>query len=321
MAAMHSDGVFLTGGSGFVGTHVLRELVRREFTVRALVRHPGSLRYTHPLIREIPGDILQPDTLLSALEGCSAILHLVGIITEKKPNATFRNIHVIGTGNLVTAALAGGIQRFIHMSALGSRPDAHTAYHQTKWEAEQIVRTVPTKAPQDTAFAWTIFRPSLIHGPDGEFSQMLRGWSLGRQPPFFFMPYFGTGALGQTNSARIAPVFVDDVAYLIVDALTNDNSHNQTYSVVGPHTYTWPEMLQLASAAFRGRPKNTLGIPLWLARFLTALPLPLPFNRDQVFMSLEDSVADPAPVFATFPDLQLHDFPNTLEAYKNQMTP
>ena len=89
-----------------------------------------------------------------------AVVHLVGIISEVGQN-TFENVHPRGTENIVAAARAADVTRFIHMSALGTRPNAASRYHQSKWAAEEIVRR--------SGLAWTIFRPSIIYGPGDGF--------------------------------------------------------------------------------------------------------------------------------------------------------
>jgi NADH dehydrogenase len=163
--------------------------------------------------------------------------------------------------------------------------------------------------------AFTIFRPSLIYGPDGEFTAMLRNWSQGKAPPFFFMPFFGGGFFGQTNPYRISPVYVEDVAQAFCDALTTDRAIGEIYSVGGPEALTWPHLLAIAAKAFRGRPKAAIGIPSWFAKTLAATHLPgLPFTRDQVVMALEDNATDNTRLLQDFPEIHLHKFEETLNA-------
>ena len=297
--------ILLTGATGFVGAHVLSELLSRGHRLHCLVRDPSRLP-RHDAIAPFPGSITDPATIAPAAAGCAAAIHLVGIIAETRTQ-TFAAIHEAGTRNVITAATAAGVTRFIHMSALGTRPNAPSAYHQTKWAAEEIVRasTIP----------FTIFRPSLIHGPGGEFTLMLKNWSTGKAPPFLFMPYFGTGLLGQRNTHLLQPVHVQNVAWLFAQALTTPASIGKTYDVGGPARYTWPQLLSIASTAFRGKPKRSLGIPVWLAKALTALPLPLPFNRDQILMSQEPNTADLAPLQADFPAFAPLDFQQSIRAY------
>src|ERR1700722_10557962 len=120
-------------------------------------------------VRSIPGGFFDPAAVDRAVAGCRAVIHLVGIIRENpRQGITFARMHVSATRALVTAAKRAGIKRFLHMSALGTRAGAPSTYHQTKWEAEQIVRS--------SGLDWTIFRPSLIHGPTGELMKMEAAW-------------------------------------------------------------------------------------------------------------------------------------------------
>jgi uncharacterized protein YbjT (DUF2867 family) len=297
--------VFLTGASGFVGTQVLRELLLQGYEVCALLRTAGTLRINDPRVTVALGSILDPQSLPPAVYGCDAAIHLVGIITESQNS--FYDVHVQGTTNVVHACRQAGVKRYVHMSAQGVRADAVSNYHKSKWQAEQQARS--------GAMACTIFRPSLIYGPQGEFTNMLRNWSRGKAPPFFFMPYFGQGFFGQTNPHRISPVYVGDVAQAFVDALSIDRSIGGIYSIGGPEALTWKQMLAQASKAFRGRPKAAIGIPAWLARTMAACRLPgLPFTRDQIIMALEDNATDSTLLLRDFPNLRLHKFEETLNA-------
>src|SRR5688572_28705068 len=134
--------VLLTGGTGFVGGEIARQLHLAGHDVRALVRNPGTRAARELTSRSgadlVAGDILQP-SLAAAMSGIGAVIHLVGIISEVGRN-TFENIHARGTECVVSAARQAGVKRFVHMSALGTRPQAVSRYHQSKWAAEEIVR-------------------------------------------------------------------------------------------------------------------------------------------------------------------------------------
>ncbi|MCH7477192.1 MAG: NAD(P)H-binding protein [SAR324 cluster bacterium] len=220
--------VFLTGATGFVGREVLEELVVRGYHPICLVR---SAHRAEPLVapfadrpRVVVGTLFDQGALRTAMADADAVIHLVGIIFEHRfSGQTFERIHRTGTANVARAAQELGIARFIHMSALGSRPDAVSRYHRTKYQAEQLV--------QGAGFDWTIFRPSLIHGPDGEFMQLMARFVRKMIPPV--IPYFGSG------EARLQPVSVKDVAACMVAALSRPETIGQIYSVGGPEVYTW----------------------------------------------------------------------------------
>jgi nucleoside-diphosphate-sugar epimerase len=281
-----SGRVFLTGGSGFVGTAVIEELVARGFGVNALVNR-GALKVKTGDVRLIRGDLFDDAALDSGMSGCAAVIHLVGIIAENPSHdATFQRIHVQGTKRVVDAAKRAGVKRYVQMSALGTRPRAVSEYHKTKWIAEEYVRV--------SGLEWTVLRPSMVHGPGGEFTQMLAKWARGKAMPYLFMPYFGAGLFGTGGAGALQPVSVKDVARAFVDALAKPNTIGQTYEIGGAQRLTWPELHRAAAEAIVGKRRAVVPIPTWYAKALTHV-VPgalLPFNLDQVIMSQEDSAAD-----------------------------
>ena len=277
--------VFVTGGGGFVGSAVVEELLGRDCAVTALAHRAPVEAGRARIVR---GGLFDAKALDEGMSGCDAVVHLVGVIFEKPGKGiTFDRIHVEGTKRVVDAAKRNGVRRYLHMSALGSRPDAVSRYHQTKHRAEEYVRA--------SGLDWTIFRPSLIHGPKGEFMTMEAGWARFRKPPFLFMPYFGGGAIGRKGAGLIQPVYVKDVARAFVDALEKPQSIGEVYPLGGPDTMTWPQMHRMVAEVLTGRKRRlTVPLPAWVAKTLTyvAPQSLLEFNRDQVQMSQEDNTCD-----------------------------
>ena len=277
--------VFVTGGSGFVGSAVIDELLRRNHDVTALVdRRPLDDR--NGAVRVVKGDLFDTSALDRGISGCDAVIHLVGIIMEKRSKGvTFERIHFQGAKNVVDATVRNGVKRYLHMSALGVRPGAVSDYHKTKFAAEQYVR--------DSSLDWTIFRPSLIHGPKGEFMQMEAMWARKSAPPpvFFmpFMPYFGGKRAG-----KLQPVYVNDVARAFVDALENPRTIGEVYMLGGPDQLTWPQLHNTIAQAVVGHRRMTASMPVSIAKMLAAIGVGslLGFNRDQVIMSQEDNTTD-----------------------------
>jgi len=277
--------VFVTGGTGFVGKAVIRALLAQGFLVRCLVR-PGS---EHDLkgfesIDRVPGDVLRPDGLTASVEGCSALVHLVGIIREQRGRGvTFERLHVQATRNMLALARAAGIKRFAQMSALGTRPGARARYHQTKWEAEEAVRA--------SDLAWTIFRPSIIFGRGDAFISTL-GRAV-RQLPV--MPVLGDGRY------RLQPIPVEQVAEGFARALRTPESVRQTYEVAGPTPYAFVDLLDEIGRALARPRVRKLHVPLAPVRAMTRALDWLPFyplSTDQLIMMEEESVTDPSRYFA-----------------------
>lgn len=281
-----SKRVFVTGASGFVGSAVVEALLAHGHSVTALINR-GQLRAGVGKARVVNGDLFTPAKLDEGLSDADAVVHLVGIIAEQTSRGiTFDRMHVEATKNVIEAARRVGVRRFVHMSALGARDGARSRYHQTKFAAEQALR--------QSGLDWTIFQPSLIHGPNGEFLRMEADWARGKRPPFLFMPYFGGGLLGLGRKKLIQPVYVNDVARAFVEALSKPTTIGQTYCMGGSDRLTWPQMHHVAAGAFTGRSKLAAPLPAWYAKALTHI-VPgklLPFNRDQVIMAEEDSVCD-----------------------------
>ena len=276
--------VFLTGATGFVGSHLVQGLVAAGHSVRALVHSLGKAKTRAPGIEYIPGNILEPASLRDIMPGCDAVIHLVGIIDEFK-GTTFERIHHEGTRKVVAAARASSIPRFVHMSALGTRPNAVAAYHKTKWKGEEAVR--------GGGIPWVILRPSIIFGPgDGFTTRMLE---LMRKAPLRLI--VGSGRY------PVQPVYIGDVVDCFVQSLSSDAALGREVALGGPRAMPIEEMLD-ALAAAAGIRKRKVHLPYWLmyanATLLEIfLPRP-PVTCDQLTMMREGSTCATAPMLATF---------------------
>ena len=276
--------IFVTGGTGFVGHAVVRALLNQGFLVRCLVR-PGSeaeLRGFESIDR-VPGDLTKPDGLAQTAEGCAALIHLVGIIREHPSRGvTFDRIHRQGTENALRIAREADIPRYVHMSALGTRADARSAYHRTKWRAEEAVRA--------SGLQWTIFRPSIIFGPGDHFISVLA--SMVRRLPA--VPVLGDGRY------RLQPIPVEQVADGFARALRTPGSIGQAYEVGGPEPHRFVDILdQIGRVVGRKRVRKVhvpLGPVKVATRLLQWLPA-YPVAPDQLTMLEEESVLPDAQRF------------------------
>jgi len=306
--------VLVTGATGFVGQALTETLLETPgiSAIRALVRDPRSPGAR--ALAELPGaagrvelakgDILDPTSLDRALDDASVdtVIHLVGIISEKRSaGITFERIHTLGTRNMVDAAVRGGVDRFIHMSALGTGPDSEARYHKSKWAAEEYVRQSGLQA--------TILRPSIIFGGDDLFINRFAA---------FVKLKLGT-PLPNYGRTKFQPIAVDDVAKAFALAAVRPESAGKTYDLAGPSVVTLAEIVATVERAL-GTWAPKIPLPLWLvaikARMLQYAPYPFDLNPDQVTMMKRDNVGDNRPLIADF-GLSLMPFEPGIKAYLN----
>jgi len=284
--------VLVTGGTGFVGTHLVNRLLHRGHAVAVLARTPEKTRnrYNHA-VEAVPGDVLDPESLAAAAAGRDALIHLVGII-HAKGDQTFDRMHREATENAVAAAKASGVRRYLHMSAMGSFEDAPSEYARTKAAGERAVRS--------SGLDWTIVRPSIIFGQGDGFVSLLA--PIVKHNPGF-IPVIGPG------TTRFQPVSISDVARVYADALEKPETIRQSYEVGGPDILTLNDIYRDIAAAL-GKPRKPLiHFPLWYGRLLASgfewlarrgVFADPPLTRDQLRSLSRDNTGDTASTLATF---------------------
>jgi uncharacterized protein YbjT (DUF2867 family) len=262
--------VLVTGGTGFIGPHVIHALRAREIAVRALVRDPAKAsRLTAWGVELVPGDVTDPVSLRRACAGVDAIVHLVSIITGRPQD--FERVMAQGTRDLVAAAQEAGVRRFVLASALGldERTKDRVPYYRAKWEMEKAVRELEH----------VIFRPSFVFGKDG-----------GVLPTFVRLARFApvTPIVGP-GTHRLQPIWVEDLAEYYARAIDEPNVANRTFDVGGPDAPTWNEFWDRLKRVLGAR-RPSLHIPFGVMRLPVALP-GAPVTRDQLTMlALGDNV-------------------------------
>ena len=262
--------ILVTGGTGFVGGHVVTALRARGLDVRCLVRDAQRAQRVTSLGCEITvGDITRPESLAAATAGCEAIVHLVAI-RQGKPEE-FQRIMVDGTRNLLAAAGEAGVRRFVHMSALGTTEATRNLvpYFGAKWQMEQDVEA--------SGITHVIFRPSFVFAADGGILSTFA--KLARYAPV--TPIIGSG------TQRIQPIWADDVGAYFASAVDLDAAADRTFELGGPEAVTWNEFWERLKRAL-GVNRPSLHMPMAFmrlnARVTERLPGDIPLTRDLLKM-------------------------------------
>jgi uncharacterized protein YbjT (DUF2867 family) len=278
--------VLVTGGTGFIGPHVVHALRARDLTVRVLVRDTrrGS-RAAAWGAELVQGDVTDPASLARATNGVDTVVHLVAII--KGAPADFERIMAQGTRDLVAAAREAGVRRFVLASALGldERTKDAVPYYHAKWEMEQAVT--------ESGLVHVIFRPSFVFGKDGGvLPTFVR---LARFAPV--TPIVGSGA------QRLQPIWIDDLAEYFAQAVDHPGAANRTFDVGGPDAPTWNEFWARLKRVLGSR-RPSLHVPMGLMRVQATLTERLPgapVTRDQLTMlGLGDNIVTSNDAVETF---------------------
>jgi NADH dehydrogenase len=273
--------VLVTGGTGFVGPHVVHALRARSVPVRALVRdRRRASRLEAWGVELVDGDVTDAASLRVACDGAETVVHLVAII--KGSRGDFERVMEHGTRNLVAAAEAAGVRRFVLMSALGvdERSKDVVPYFTAKWEMEQAVK--------GSSLEHVIFRPSFVFGRDGGvLPTFVR---LARLAPV--TPIAGDG------TRRLQPIWIKDVAECFALSLERPAALGRTFELGGPEAVTWNELWARLKRTLGSR-RPSVHVPIGLLRAQAALTERLPgapVTRDQLTMlELADNVVtDPA---------------------------
>ncbi len=323
--------VAVTGATGFVGRHTVRELLGRGWRVRALTRTPGKAARVLPgdaigagRLEVVEGEALGEGVADRLLNGADACVNLIGIIREAGGGQSFERVHTRTTRAMVRACEKAGVSRFVQMSALGVSDEADSGYARSKWGAERAVRA--------SSLTWTVLRPGLIHGRDGEFMQEAKGWCEGRSFPHVVIPYFtrldpewAPPKPPKFIDPVVAPVRVEDVAWAIGESLEREAAAMEVYNLVGPERVSVKQMLtELRDALPLGKKLPVVGLPgsvaAMKARAAAAIGLrdALPFDEGMARMGSRDSVAalDKASAHLSF---QPAPYTETMRAYAPSM--
>lgn len=267
--------VLVLGGSGFVGRHICHRLAAEGYRVRVPTRSREASKAltTLPTVEVATADIHDPPTLEQLARGTDAVINLVGVLHDGRGNKSFKAAHVELARKVVSACRAAGVRRLVHMSALNASTEGPSAYLRSKGEAEGIVLS--------SGLAVTVFRPSVIFGPEDAFLNMFAG--LAR-----LFPVLPLGSPG----ARFQPVFVEDVARAFVESLARPESFGAAYDLCGPKVYTLRELVEYVCRV-TGRRRLVIGLSDRLS-YLQALSMEFApvqvLSRDNYYSMKVDSV-------------------------------
>jgi NADH dehydrogenase len=284
---MEFDKILLIGGSGFLGSHLAHLLAGRGCVVTVPTRRRERARHLTlmPTVEVIEADVHDGRQLAGLLAGQDAVINLVGLLHGDHGlpyGRDFLRAHVELPRNIAAACCASGVRRLLHVSALNADSNGPSQYLRSKGDGEQALLA------QEDRLDLTIFQPSVIFGPGDSFlnlfARLLRlAW---------FIP------LGRVG-ARFQPVFVEDVAAAMAEAMSRRDSFGRTYPLCGPKVYTLRELVEYVGR-LSGHPRPIIELPEALARIqaglLELLPAP-PMSVDSLDSMDVDSVAsgDPLP--------------------------
>jgi NADH dehydrogenase len=277
--------ILLTGGTGFVGSGVRRELRAQGHDVRVLAR-PQSASKIDPRegVEVVVGEVLDTQACLRATKDCDALVHLVGIRREiPQQGMTYEALHTEATYAVVDAARRNGVERVVLMSSLGARKDAPSGYHRTKAESEEIVKK--------SGMRWTIFRPSVIFGPGDEFHPLIA--DLVHRP---IVPVIDGG------KALIQPVAHRNVVGPMARTLTMPETQGKVFEIGGPERHAFVDIMYKIARHYGVWP-NTMSVSSRFAKPMVKFAQrfrSFPLTLDELYLLLEDNVCDPAPFVTTF---------------------
>jgi uncharacterized protein YbjT (DUF2867 family) len=299
---MKTELVTVFGGSGFIGRYVVRRLAREGHRIRVAVRRPHLAYFLRPMgmvgqIQIVAADLSDETLIRGALEGASAAVNLVGILSPWG-RQRFKTLHAEAPGIIGRHAGIHGVRRVVHISAIGADPKAPSRYGRSKAEGEAALkRDFP---------AASILRPSLVFGVEDHFFN--RFANLARYTPA--LPLI-------RGKTRFQPVYVEDVAEAVARCLARPETAGRTYELGGPAIYSFKDLLKLILAE-TGRHRMLIPVPGPLAAlkalFLGLLPNPI-LTLDQLAQLKRDNIVKAgrdADEVGTLADLNIA--PTALEA-------
>jgi uncharacterized protein YbjT (DUF2867 family) len=273
--------ILVTGGTGFVGSAIVKELRRRGERVAVLGRDAEKIaRRFGADVEARTGDVREPATLATAMHGADIVVNAVQFpgspIENRRKGFTFEEVDLKGTRNQVDAAKASGVKRFVYISGVGAARDAEKHWFRYKWEAENYL--------QKSGLEWVVLRPTWVFGPEDPSLNRFLGFAS-KLP---FVPMFGSG------KQDMQPVFIDDVARAAADCALKPEAANLVFEIGGPEVMSMNEVVSTALDV-QGKKRMLLHQPVFVGKTIGTLsgilPSP-PLSADAIDFITEPATAD-----------------------------
>ena len=276
---MSTPRVLVLGGSGFVGRHVCEQLARLGWHITVPTRRAVNAASVQSLpgLTVIEASVHEEADLARLIPGHDAVVNLVAVLHGSEER--FESVHVDLPGKIASAMKKAGVQRLVHVSALGADPQGPSMYQRSKARGETVLH--------NAGLNLTVLRPSVIFGAEDKFLNLFA--DLQAVAPF--MPLAGSGT-------RFQPVWVADVARAVVACLQKPDTIGQTYELCGPDVLTLGELVQRAgqwAGVNHGRGRPVIGLPMWVG-WLQAAAMELApgeplMSRDNLASMKVDNIA------------------------------
>jgi NADH dehydrogenase len=237
--------ILLTGGTGMVGSALLRRLTAAGEPVRCLVRDPRRLGDQRVRVQIALGDLADPPSFRNALRGVDTVVHLAASIRDQ-PRTSIEELNAVATLRLVRAAERAGARRFVFFSAMGAARHSRTRFFRAKALAQQAV--------ESSSLETTVFRPSIVYTPGDPWLTLLARFS--------YLPAIPVSGSGD---ALYQPIWAEDVADCVIAALMASRSRRRSFELAGPETLSYEDIVRVALRP-TGRRRPLLHVPLPLVR-------------------------------------------------------
>ena len=276
---MAAPRVLVLGGTGFVGRQVCEQLTRLGWSITVPTRRAvnASRVQSLPGVTVIEASVHRPTELARLIPGHDAVVNLVAVLHGDEDR--FEHVHVTLPGLIADAMRQAGVQRLVHVSALGADPQGPSMYQRSKAQGETVLH--------NAGLDLTVLRPSVIFGAEDQFLNLFADM----QAVLPFMPLAGSGT-------RFAPVWVGDVARAVVTCLQNPSTTGQTYELCGPDVMTLGELVHRAgqwAGVNHGHGRPVIGLPMWVGWLQAAAMEMAPgeplMSRDNLASMKVDNIA------------------------------